>query len=622
MAAPGDLVEVAPGTYTEDLDFGGKALTVLGTSGPTSTFLVGTGTGPVVRFVSAESNNAVLQGFDITGGDTRGAYEGGGVHISNAGPTLRELVVHDNLAHLGAGIFLGDAVNAVLDDVVMDDNTSSLDGGGSWGYGGGLYGFDSTATLTGVAFDGNEASRGGGFMFANSTVSIDGLLTTENEAERGGGFSLLGGTTTIQNAVIEDNVASINGGGFWFSVDAAGSLLSAMIRGNVAPTGAGGRITNSSPTLEHVTFDSNVSTTNGGGLFVDALDDDDADITLLSCLFSGNEATVGGGLLVSSGTATVWGSRFTGNTAGNLGGAVYLSDAGPSSFVLSTFDTNTSGSDGGAIRVQGQGPHAITSSVFAGNTGTNGAAVHVAFEGTATVQHCTMVDNGASSGGTLRVTTDSTLSVIDSIIAMPAQGSGISAGTDANWDVTYNDVWNEFGAGYSGAMPDLTGFEGVIAEDPLFLSWTDNDVYDDDFQLATGSPCIDSGAPASDTDPDGSPTDMGAFGGVNGDGWSTLPEPGVLAGGTGDDDDDDDDDDDGTPGDDDDSTTGDDDDSAGGDDDDTVGDDDDGTGLPFDPDPVPPPDEGCTCSSSGGMPSLAWLLAVPLLARLRRQRRG
>ena len=619
LATPGDVVEVASGTYTEDLDFGGKAITVLGIAGRSSTFLVGTGTGPVVRFVSAESNNAVLQGFDISGGDTRGGYQGGGVHVSNAGPTLRDLLVHDNFAHLGAGIFLGDAVNAVLDAVVLEDNTSSIDGDGNWGYGGGLYAFDSTATLTDVAFDANEAVRGGGLMLANSTVDIDGLVATDNEAERGGGLSLLGGTSTIQNVTLEDNTASINGGGFWFSVNAGGTLLSAIVSGNVAPTGAGGRITNSSPTLEHVTFEANISTTNGGGLFVDSIDGEAADVTLLSCLFSDNEATVGGGLLVASGTATVWGSRFKGNTAGNLGGAVYLSEAGPSSFVLSTFDANSSGSDGGAIRVQGQGPHAITSSIFAGNTGTNGAAVHVAFEGEANVQHCTMVDNGASAGGTLRVTTDSTLSVIDSIIAMPSQGSGISAGSNANWDVTYSDVWNEFGAGYSGAMPDLTGFEGMIAEDPLFLSWTDNDVYDDDLQLSVGSPCVDSGAPSSDTDPDGSPTNMGAFGGVNADGWSSLPEPGVLAGGAGDDDDDDDDD--GTPGDDDDSTASDDDDSTAADDDDaTIGDDDDFGGFPSDQDPPPTNDNGCSFSQGLEPTPFGWLLALPLLARSRRRR--
>jgi MYXO-CTERM domain-containing protein len=615
-ASPGDIVQVAAGTYTEDLDFSGKAITVRGTAGPASTFLIGTGSGPVVRFVSAESNNATLQGFDISGGDTRGAYQGAGIHVNNAGPTLRDLVVHDNLGHLGAGVFLGDAVNAVLDDLVIRDNTSSYDANGDWGYGGGLYGFDCTATLTDVLFEGNEAPRGGGFMFGGCTVTLDGVTVRANDAERGGGFSLLGGTTTMTNALIEANTASINGGGFWFSVDAAGSFLSVVVSDNVAPTGAGGRITNSSPTLEHVTFSGNVSTTNGGGLFVDAIDDD-ADVTLLSCLFDGNEATVGGGLLVSAGSVAVWGSRFSGNSAGNLGGAVYLSDAAPSTFSLTTFDGNSSGSDGGAVRVQGEGPHAFESCVFADNTGTNGAAVHIGFGGDASLQHCTLVGHAASSGGALRVTGDSSMTVLDSIVAFAAQGSGISSGEGATWDVTYNDVFNEVGPGYSGAMPDLTGFEGMIAADPLFVDYTPNGVWDDDLQLASGSPAIDAGAPASDTDADGSPTDMGAFGGPNSNAWSSLPEPGALAAGSGDDDD-------STPaGDDDDSTAaGDDDDStAAGDDDDSTGDDDDGTGTPFEPTDTPPIDDGgCGCTQGSDRATAPALLLLALIAGVRRRR--
>ena len=616
-ASPGDVIEVASGTYTEDIDFAGKAVTVLGVSGPGSTFLVGTGTGPVVRFVSAESNNATLQGFDISGGDTRGAYQGAGIHVNNAGPTLRDLVIHDNLAHLGAGVFLGDAVNAVLDDLLVRDNTSSVDASGDWGYGGGIYGFDCTATLTDVVLDGNEAPRGGGMMLGDCTVTVDGLQARNNEADRGGGLSLLGGTASLLNGLIENNSATINGGGFWFSVDAQGSMQSVLVSGNTAPTGAGGRITNSSPTLEHVTFAANIAVNNGGGLYVDAIDDG-ADITLLSCLFDGNDATVGGGLLISDGSGTVWGSRFTGNTASNLGGGVYLSDAQPSSFMLSTFDGNSSGSDGGAVRVQGLGPHIIANSIFAGNDGSNGAAVHVAFAGEANLSHLTMVGNGATSGGTVRVTSDSTLTLIDSIIAFPSAGSGISSGEGATWEVTYNDVYRTDGPGYSGAMPDLTGFEGMLGEDPLFTSFTSDGVFNDDLSLGAGSPCIDAGAPGSDTDADGSPTDQGAYGGTDGAGWATLPDPGVLPGGAGDDDDATGDDDDATsPGDDDDAT-GDDDDATSADDD-ATGDDDDAT-LPFDPDPDPIDDGGCGCAAGGaGMGSGTWLLALFGLA-LRRRR--
>ncbi|MCO4770434.1 MAG: hypothetical protein KDA24_10430 [Deltaproteobacteria bacterium] len=600
-ASPGDIVQVSPGTYTEDLDFSGKAITVRGTNGAGSTFLQGTGTGPVVRFVSLESNNAVLEGFDIRGGDTVGMYMGGGVHISNAGPTLRGLVIHDNVAHLGGGVFLGDAVNAVLDDLLIRDNVAMLDDQGDWGYGGGVYAFDSSAELSDCIVQDNVAERGGGLMFGNSTVSATGLNVKENEAERGGGVSLLGGVTDLSGSILDGNTAGINGGGFWHSVDAAGTFLSVLVTGNVAPSGAGGRVTNSSPSLEHVTFVGNVATGNGGGLLVDAIDDD-ADVAITACLFDGNEAEVGGGLLVSQGSVVVSGSRFTGNAAGNLGGAVYLSEAQASSLVLSTFDGNNSGSDGGAVRVQDGGPHAITSSIFSGNSASNGAAVHVGFGGEAEVRSCTMVGHSASSGGAVRVTSDSTLTVIDSIVAFAGAGSGMSAGTGSTWDITYNAVHSPEASLYSGALPDLTGFAGNIDADPQFRDWTDNGVHDDNLRLAGGSPCIDAGAPTSPTDPDGSPTDMGAFGGVNGSAWGSLPDPGHEGAGTGGDDDDDGDDDDATgPSDDDDATA---------DDDDATADDDDATGLSFDPDPEPLDEGGCGCSASTERRGPWWLLAV------------
>ena len=57
----------------------------------------------------------------------------------------------------------------------------------------------------------------------------------------------------------------------------------------------------------------------------------------------------------------------------------------------------------------------------------------------------------------------------------------------------------------------------LLGVDPLFVAWSDNGLDDDDLQLASGSPAIDAGAPASDVDSDGSPTDMGAYGGP--DAW-------------------------------------------------------------------------------------------------------
>jgi hypothetical protein len=69
---------------------------------------------------------------------------------------------------------------------------------------------------------------------------------------------------------------------------------------------------------------------------------------------------------------------------------------------------------------------------------------------------------------------------------------------------------NEQGGGgsslnYSCISQSMSG-TGNITADPMFVSVTDND-----YHLQSGSPCIDSGDPASPSDPDGTRADIGAF---------------------------------------------------------------------------------------------------------------
>lgn len=99
-AAPGDTITVMAGTFVEDLDFHGKAVSVVG-RGPAS-IVVGTGTGPVVRFGTSEGPASVLDSLTITGG---AAPSGGGILIDGASPTIVRNVVTGNRASVqGSGV--------------------------------------------------------------------------------------------------------------------------------------------------------------------------------------------------------------------------------------------------------------------------------------------------------------------------------------------------------------------------------------------------------------------------------------------------------------------------------------------------------------------------------------
>ena len=75
-ASNGDLVQVARGTYIENINFMGKAIGVVSEQGPQVTIIDGNQAGPVVTFATHETPDAILSGFTLRNGMT--TFEGGG----------------------------------------------------------------------------------------------------------------------------------------------------------------------------------------------------------------------------------------------------------------------------------------------------------------------------------------------------------------------------------------------------------------------------------------------------------------------------------------------------------------------------------------------------------------
>jgi hypothetical protein len=82
VATDGDRVLVAPGTYFENINFGGKAITVTSESGPQVTFIDGGSADSVVTFLSGEGRNSVINGFSLQNGrGLQGPETGGGIIV-------------------------------------------------------------------------------------------------------------------------------------------------------------------------------------------------------------------------------------------------------------------------------------------------------------------------------------------------------------------------------------------------------------------------------------------------------------------------------------------------------------------------------------------------------------
>jgi hypothetical protein len=123
LAAPGDVIQLGAGVYTENIDFSGKAVTVRGLG--VATVLQGTGGGSVVTFSSGEELDSVLDSVVVTGGS---AEIGGGIYIADASPTVIRTVVFNNEASSrGSGIYLLGSSAALRNNAVIYNHNAGGD---------------------------------------------------------------------------------------------------------------------------------------------------------------------------------------------------------------------------------------------------------------------------------------------------------------------------------------------------------------------------------------------------------------------------------------------------------------------------------------------------------------
>ena len=247
-ASNGDTILVAPGTYNENINFLGKAITVASTGGPSVTTIDGGGTESVVTFSSGEANSSVLEGFTITNGNAsvNNLYTGGGVAIFYASPTIKNNVVTNNAACSGGGIGLYVSPNAVIKGNSVTQNSGGTcigaTGGGIYIDGGGV------AQIIGNTISKNTSGSGGGMFLddAGAPTIEDNVITgntnSGSSASQGGGIATVNQTqgAIVQNLIIANGNTGQEGqgGGLWLSVP-NGSIGPMSINNTIVANQAG-----------------------------------------------------------------------------------------------------------------------------------------------------------------------------------------------------------------------------------------------------------------------------------------------------------------------------------------------------------------------------------------------
>ncbi len=303
-ATDGEVVCVAAGTYSENLDFHGQEIQVVGVDGAKDTIIDGGELGSVVVFTSGEGPKTLFQGFTLTNGESD---LGGGIRISGASPTLVELVIEgnsnawdsDDPYPLGGGLYVADG-DPVLVRVILRENqaSTSLHCKYASGAGGGLYLVNARAVLDQVVMEANYSGSGGGLKAEDSDVALFHTVILDNYGVMaGGGVTVVGGTLALTNVLLTSNGSGCPGrGGTGGALFASGAVLS----------------------LTNVTVADNHTYYEGGGIrAVSGTYTELRDVVLTN-----NEAIYGvGGLEVSASTVVVsytdvWGNiNFADGTA-------------------------------------------------------------------------------------------------------------------------------------------------------------------------------------------------------------------------------------------------------------------------------------------------------------------
>ena len=313
----GDSVLVAPGTYTENINFNGKAITVgswfittQDTSYISQTVIDGGGIDSVVKFENEEDSLSVLTGFTIRNGF---ADLGGGVLCHSSSPCLNMLKIENNQAEEGGGVgCLADGCPQMY-GLLISDNISFHAGGGIY------IGYSCSAIINNTKTIRNTAQVGGGvyiYSFSGTTY-LDSVEIRDNETINGGGIKVSHSTAIINYSIIIGNCASYKGGGIYLE-SANTQILNTIIRNNSSDLGGGIASNYSDLDLENVDIRYNEATYNGGGIYLES-----ANTQILNTIIRNNSSDLGGGIASDFGDLDLTEVDIKFNDASSYGGGIY-----------------------------------------------------------------------------------------------------------------------------------------------------------------------------------------------------------------------------------------------------------------------------------------------------------
>jgi hypothetical protein len=204
LAVNGDVVLVAPGTYTGvgnvNLTFAGKNITVTSESGAYQTIIDCQGSAQGITFANGEGSAAVFEGFTIRNGF---AVKGGAVYCDETSPTIRyNVFVNSTATTSGGAVYIKKGAPTLYNNT-LDGNGAPF-GGGMWVQGPGAPQIYQNIICSTTA--------GGAFMCAGAPASV----VTCNDVYGNAGGNVVCAGTSSNNFSMDPAFCGIPGSGNFF----------------------------------------------------------------------------------------------------------------------------------------------------------------------------------------------------------------------------------------------------------------------------------------------------------------------------------------------------------------------------------------------------------------------
>jgi Ca2+-binding RTX toxin-like protein len=430
-----------------DLDITAGDLVIIGNSESTSII----DANHIDRVFDVFSGTSLgLQNVTVTGGQTVGGNDGGGVRSLGALAVIDSALIGNSTDADGGAIYTAGTVTAStlagdinsIDSVITVSNAATFSNQPGF-----LIIVDDeqmkVEAINGAVFTVTRAVNGtivtdhsDGPTVTVVDLLFDNVTATTNTADFGAAVFNDGGNFVLLNGTFTSNAATTDGGGIYNDRTAKLSVVGARLDSNTAGRDGGGIYNNDNATalISSTTVNVNSAGRNGGGLFNEIV----ANANVVRSQFSGNSAIDGGGIYNEDGLVDITDSSLIANFASNAGGGLNATASATTTVVEALISGNMSGAAGGAFA--NDGTLSISNTTVTNNT-TDGDGAALANSNAVTIDMVVLSNNAAAgSGGAIHNDSDGNVTLTATTVS--DNFAGVDGGGVANTDFAVLTIGN------------------------------------------------------------------------------------------------------------------------------------------------------------------------------------